>query len=68
MRRITGLITDQVEGDGVIIITLETNNEVIQLTADRMVLAAWVSVILTDDNQLVSWLPASSLGSGIESR
>lgn len=68
MRRITGLITGQIEGDGVIIITLETNNEVIQLTADRMVLAAWVSVILTDDNQLVSWLPASSLGSGIESR
>ena len=68
MRRITGLITGQIEGDGVIIITLETNNEVIQLTADRMVLAAWVSVIITDDNRLVSWLPATSLSSGIESR
>ena len=64
MRRITG----QIEGDGVIIITLETKREVIQLTADRMVLAAWVSVIITDDNRLVSWLPASWLGSGIESR
>ena len=68
MRRITGLITGQIEGDGVIIITLETKREVIQLTADRMVLAAWVSVIITDDNRLVSWLPASWLGSGIESR
>ena len=68
MRRITGLITEQIEMDGVIAITLETNNEVIQLTADRMVLAAWVSVIITDDNRLVSWLPATSLSSGIESR
>ena len=67
MRRLTGLITDQIEGDGFIAITLETGNEVIQLTSDRIVLTAWVSVILTGDNRLVSWLPASSLGSSVVS-
>lgn len=65
MRRKTGLITEQIEMNGSVAITLETNSEVIQLTADRIVLAAWVSVILTHDNRLVSWLPASSLGSGV---
>lgn len=68
MKRWVGEITDQTEKDGGVSITLATENQVIQFWSERRVLATWVSVILTDDARLVSWIPALPNDCGMKSQ
>lgn len=71
MKRWVGEITDQTEKDGGVSITFATHNsaqEVIEFWSERRVLATWVSVILTDDARLVSWIPALPNDCGMKSQ
>ena len=58
MKRWIGEIIDQREEACGFSITLATDNEVIRFKTDWRILAIYVSVILTDDARLVSWIPA----------
>ncbi len=69
MKRWVGEITDQRERHGEFVITLVTDNsarKVIQFRSERRILAVWVSVILTNNARLVSWIPALPNDTGIE--
>ena len=68
MKRWIGEIINQQEEACGFSITLATENQVIQFWSERRVLATWVSVILTDDARLVSWIPALPNDCGMKSQ